>query len=198
MPDSVRAGLVDRLNPDWEARSKASSMLRRVVQLMTYMHENNMRIKSGHPYSSKWYTWPLFTGKWVGYWAKDGKHILCMGNVLVWWPVFAGVVANIARAFLEKDFDSETTAMLNGWLFSYLPFALVPREMFLYHYAIPLIFGCCGLVLCVERVMKPVARGFFYSFLMVAALIGFCLWSPWAYGLTTPDFNWLLWNQNWR
>jgi dolichyl-phosphate-mannose--protein O-mannosyl transferase len=198
VPSAVRAGLVDRLNPDWESRSKAPSMLLRVLQLVTYMHEGNMRIEGGHPYASKWYTWPLFTGKWVGYWVKEEKHILCMGNVLVWWPVFAGVLISVVKSVLERDVASEGAAMLSGWAFSFLPFALIPREMFLYHYAIPLIFGCCGLVVLVERAAPPLLRGFLYAMLMVLAVIGFLVWCPWAYGLTTPDFYWLVWNRNWR
>jgi dolichyl-phosphate-mannose--protein O-mannosyl transferase len=132
-------------------------MLRRVVDLALYMHRANMRIGSGHSYASKWYEWPLATGKWVLYWTLDGKHILCMANVLLWWPVFGAVVLNIARAVLTLDIASETSAMLIGYLVSYLPFALVPREMFIYHYAIPLLFGCCNISVMISRYLPPPA-----------------------------------------
>jgi dolichyl-phosphate-mannose--protein O-mannosyl transferase len=196
-PQSVIEGLVSRADPDWEARSRAPSMIRRVIALALDMHRGNMKIGSGHPYSSKWYEWPLATGKWVLYWTRDGKHILCMANVLLWWPVFAAIVFNLGRTILKLDFFGDTSAMMWGYLFSYLPFGLVPREMFIYHYAIPLIFGCCNLGLVIDRCLNPGQRGFCYLLFSAMAVIGFFLWCPWAYALTTPDFRFLVWNSKW-
>jgi hypothetical protein len=82
-PLSVRQGLVSRSSPDWEVQSKAPSLVRRITDLIIDMHRGNMLIGNGHPYSSKWYTWPLFTGRWVLYWMKEGRHILCLGNFLL-------------------------------------------------------------------------------------------------------------------
>jgi dolichyl-phosphate-mannose--protein O-mannosyl transferase len=197
-PPSVVKGLVSRFNPDWEARARAPSMVRRVIDLAIDMHRGNMKIGSSHPYASKWYEWPLATGKWVLYWTMDGKHILCMGNVLLWWPVFGAVLVNIVRAICMRDVSSETSAMLFGYLFSYLPFALVPREMFIYHYAVPLIFGCCNIVVLIDKFLPPRARGFCYLMFPCMAITGFFLWCPWAYGLTTPDFYFMMWNSKWR
>jgi dolichyl-phosphate-mannose--protein O-mannosyl transferase len=196
-PPSVLRGLVSRKAPDWEARINAPSMMRRVIELALDMHKGNMQVGTGHPYASSWYQWPLATGKWVLYWTRDGKHILCMANVLLWWPVFGLIVLNAVRAVLLLDLGSETTAMLLGYLLSYLPFALIPREMFLYHYAIPLIFGCCNVAVLINRYMPPRERVFFCLLFGTMAVVGFFIWCPWAYGLTTPDFYSLVWVSNW-
>lgn len=198
MPDCVRKGLVDRLSPDWDARSRAPSMLKRVVSLALYMHFGNMAIGGGHAYSSPWYSWPLATSRWVLYWTLEGKHILCMANVLLWYPVFFAVIGNIVRVLLKGDFTSELASMLFGYLLSYLPFLLIPREMFIYHYAIPLLFGCYNIAVLIDREMTPKIRGFMYCSVTAMAIFGFFLWAPWAYGLTTPDFDFLVWNNAWR
>jgi dolichyl-phosphate-mannose--protein O-mannosyl transferase len=197
-PASVEAGLISRSNPNWTSRSNAPSLIRRVIDLVWYMHCINMEVEVGHPYESKWFEWPLATGKWVLYWTRDGKHIICMGNILLWWPVFGAVIANTMRAVITKDFESPATAMVIGWVLSYLPFALVPREMFVYHYAIPLIFGCCNLAAFIEEWKAANVRGFGYCTVITMAGIGFLLWCPWSYGLTTPDFEFLVWINRWR
>lgn len=161
------------------------------------MHRGNMRIGHRHPYSSPWYTWPLATGKWLLFWTNEGKHIICMGNVLLWWPVFFSIVINLIRSLLLFDFQSEESSMLFGYLLSYMPFMLIPRDVFIYHYAIPLLFGIYNLNLLIERWLPPVCRGYCYLLFVSMAAFGYVKWNPWAYGLTTPDFYFLVWNRKW-
>jgi dolichyl-phosphate-mannose--protein O-mannosyl transferase len=197
-PECVLEGLVDRMNPDWDKRAKAPSIIRRIVALIIDMHRKNMKKGYGHAYASKWTSWPLFTGRWVAFWAKDGKNVLCVGNVLLWWPVFFGIIANSVRAAMTGDLGSETTGVLIGYWLSYLPFGLIWRDAFLYHYAIPLVFGCCNLGVLIDIELPPTAKGFALAMFAVMAIVGYIVWCPWAYGLTTPDFDFLVWNRNWR
>ncbi|OHT10938.1 Dolichyl-phosphate-mannose-protein mannosyltransferase [Tritrichomonas foetus] len=197
MPLCIRQSLVDQNNPNWEIRQNAPSMLKRIITLILYMHRGNMNVGHSHPYASPWYSWPLATGKWLLFWTKDGKHLICMGNVLLWWPVFFSVIANIIRIFLTFDFQSELSAAAIGYFCSFLPFALIPRDMFLYHYAIPLLFGIYNLNLFIERTLPGKARGFCFMLFVTMAFIGYVKWNPWVYGLTTPDFRFLVWNKNW-
>lgn len=197
MPDCIRRSLVNKNQPNWQKRSNSPSMLRRIISLIFYMHHTNMRIGHSHPYSSPWYSWPLATGKWLLFWTNEGKHIICMGNVLLWWPVFFSIVFNLIRVCLNLECQSELSSMLFGYLLSYLPFALIPRDVFIYHYAIPLLFGIYNLNLLIERIMPPVCRGYCYMLFLSMAAFGYVKWNPWAYGLTTPDFYFLVWNRKW-
>jgi dolichyl-phosphate-mannose--protein O-mannosyl transferase len=198
MPESVSAALVDRANPNWAARENAPSVLLRTVQLVRYMHRSNMMVRGNHPYASPWWSWPLACRRWVLCWTLEGKHILCMANILLWYPVLAGVVWNGIRIALTWDISSEESGAFFGWAFSYLPFALIPREMCLYHYAIPLIAGVYNLNLMMERHLPPKVRGFCFCLALAMAVFGFLFWCPWVYGLSTPDFNFLVWNNRWR
>jgi dolichyl-phosphate-mannose--protein O-mannosyl transferase len=197
-PDSVRAGLVAQAHSDWNARDAAPPMLRRIADLIVAMHRGNMQIRSKHPYASAWHTWPLATGRWVLYWTDKGKHIICLANVLLWYPAFAGIVAGAIRVVATRGLGSDEAGTLFGYLLSYLPFALVPREMFLYHYAIPLIFAALNLCALIERALPPGAHAFMLCLCGAAAFFGFLLWCPWVYGLSTPDFDFLVWNDKWR
>ena len=197
MPDCIRKSLVDKSKPDWNVRKNAPSMLKRIISLIFYMHAGNMKVGHSHPYASPWYSWPLATGKWLLFWTKDGKHLICMGNILLWWPVFLSIFLDVFRIFSTKDYNSEVSATFFGYFLSLLPFMLIPRDLFIYHYAIPLIFGIAHLNLFIERFLPPVSRGFFYMLFVFMAGFGYIKWNPWAYGLTTPDFRFLVWNSNW-
>ena len=172
-------------------------MIFRILSLMLNMHVSNMNVKSGHPYSSKWWSWPLCLSRWVLYWTVDGRHIICMGNVLLWYPVFIGILIRIIKIIITKDLESHSFSTLIGYLLSYLPFAIISRDMFLYHYAIPLLFGIYNICNLVDET-SPKARGFLFCLLSSMCLFGYFLWNPWVYGLTTPDFNFLVWNNKWR
>ncbi|KAJ5075088.1 dolichyl-phosphate-mannose--protein mannosyltransferase [Anaeramoeba ignava] len=66
------------------------------------MYKANMAINEKHSYSSPWYSWPLHFGKPVLYWIKYDstniskiESIYCIGNIIVWWLVFTGVVVYV-------------------------------------------------------------------------------------------------------
>ncbi|EAY18464.1 Dolichyl-phosphate-mannose-protein mannosyltransferase, putative [Trichomonas vaginalis G3] len=197
IPKCINESLIDKMNPDWELRNKAKPMIFRIISLILYMQFSNFNVGYGHPYASKWYQWPLFTGRWVLFWTENGKHLICMGNVLIWWPVFGSIIGSLIAKFFNT-LDAEGLDMLLGYLFSFLPFALIPRDCFLYHYAIPLMFGIYELVILIERQFSPAFTGFLLTLICFLAIFGFFLWCPWVYALTTPDFEFMVWNNKWR
>lgn len=197
MPACVERSLVSRAAPNWEERNK-NSILRQVLSLSLLLPRTRTESHIQSPYASRWYSWPLLTGKWVVFWEKDDHHIICLGNMLVWYPVFACVVANFIRVLLENDYESELTALLLGYLVSFLPFAIFSRNLFLYHYAIPLIIGYWNLAVMIEKYVCGMAKTYLFCLVCVLAVVGFWIWSPFVYGLTVPDFDFLVWNQRWR
>ena len=185
MPECVQLGLISRFNPDWDARSEAPSIVKRVISLFLYTHRSNTT--STNAISSPWYSWAVCMGKWIPFWSRDGKQILCMSNPLTWFPVLFGILINTCRIFVTGDMKSEVTATLFGYLLSYLPLALVRWNLPFYHYAIPLFFGCYSLTIITEREFPAKTRGFLYCLLISLAILGYFIWAPWAYGLTTTD-----------
>jgi len=171
IPKCIEDSLVDRMNPDWEKRNNAPSMLRRIITLVLHMHFSNMNVGHSHPYASPWWSWPLFMRKWLLFWTSEGKHLICFGNLFIWYPVFIGVIWNLIRNYIFKQIDSQSYSMLFGYIFSFLPFVLIPRDTFIYHYSIPLLFGIWGLSLSIQNMDNPKIRGFLFSSLILAAII---------------------------
>lgn len=196
-PPAVQEGLIDRLNADWDKRALAPSMIIRVSSLVKSMIKSSLKHNVERAFSSHWYSWPLFSCSWVPFYEKDDKHICCLGNVFVWYPVFFGIFWNMFVTLIRCNFRSISCSFLIGYLLSLIPFMFVNRTLHIYHYAIPLIFGIFNLMEMIENEIKGVHRGFILSLLVTAAVFGYITWNPLVYGLTIPDFEFLIWNNKW-
>jgi dolichyl-phosphate-mannose-protein mannosyltransferase len=66
-------------------------------ELNIEMYQANANLTAGHPYSSKWYSWPLMIRP-IFYWYKNGptdaSRIYFLGNPVIWW------ISTIAMIYL--------------------------------------------------------------------------------------------------
>ncbi|EAX99063.1 Dolichyl-phosphate-mannose-protein mannosyltransferase, putative [Trichomonas vaginalis G3] len=152
-----------------------------------------------HPYMSRPKDWPLLTDVWVSFYHDYGlrTNCVCAGNVFVYYTAFFGVLACML-GFTRKGFAHITRLIVGYWM-SYLPFFGVPRTMFLYHYLIPLMFGCMCFGAALDLWIKSgYWKGFIALSVMVAALTGFFIISPLVYGYKTPEDDWRILNKKWE
>ncbi len=108
-------------------------------------------LEATHPYSSTWYEWPTMIRP-VFYYCnttaeglKEG--ISAFGNPLVWW---AGIFATIYMLYLcFKKRDRISIFLVFAFLVQYLPWVLVPRCTFAYHFfpSVPFITLMIGYAL---------------------------------------------------
>lgn len=93
-------------------------------------------IEATHSFSSRWYQWPIIYRP-VWYYSKElGETmrggISAMGNPLVWW---AGIPAFFYTAYLAIKKRDKTALFLSiSYLAQLLPWVLVSRITFIYHY----------------------------------------------------------------
>ncbi len=92
-----------------------------------------------HPFSSPWYLWPLdvrpvffFQGK--GYTDGTMSSMSTMGNPLIWWGGIAAVIALIVIRICKGRFGRRTLFLTIAALSQYLPWVLISREVYIYHY----------------------------------------------------------------
>lgn len=106
------------------------------------MYVASRDLEQEHPYSSKWYTWP-FMIKPIYYWTDGHEtNIYFIGNSVVW--LFGLVSVPVAIFVIIRGRDMEDVTMhylLAAYFINWLPFALIGRAMFLYHYLSSLIFS---------------------------------------------------------
>lgn len=219
LPDPMKKQLIPNSQVNcslWYRRIAGPSLLYKTIKVSLIMHNGNMGIKSFHMSQSRPNNWPLLTGIDVGFWGGNGQEIRCHGNVFSYYLALLGVILCSIPLFLKQKINSNNSVekQINfldelhgylielrftiGWLASYLPFYLIPRTLFLYHYLIPLMIGCCAFGTSLEILIKSKRiRGIVAFVSWVLACFGFWLWMPFVYGKYSHDRDIMIWNQNW-
>lgn len=175
---------------------------------------------SMHPYSSSWVSWPVLKRP-VYYWTSatgtgQREHIYLQGNPVIWWGLLVGVVV-VALGWIRRP---ERFARRHGamavlglaWVADFLPFALIERPMFLYHYLFSFIFCIAAVSIGLGLLAGWMNDGeqwwrfpsrrsaALYWGILVVALAGFLYFAPISYGLPLSDggLTGRIWLDSWR
>jgi dolichyl-phosphate-mannose--protein O-mannosyl transferase len=93
-------------------------------------------LASDHPFSSPWWSWPLIIRPvwlYVSKMATDlTSTIVSMGNPAIWYLGIITIIVSIERYIKEKDLASMFIVLV--FFSQWLPYALISRPLFLYHY----------------------------------------------------------------
>ena len=171
-----------------------------------------------HPFYSPWWEWPII-GKPMYYAAKqyipaesDLQHsIFCFGNPAVWWGAFPAILIILYRYFKSKhylisgsmqrwhmdslSFSNQYGFLFVGFLAQYLPWVLVPRGTYIYHYFASIPFLILFTVSCFDTDdstgSKPGKAGLIIGCIYIAlAFALFMIFLPYASGMAAPKW-WL-------
>ena len=127
-----------------------------VLDNQSYMWNYHSDLVATHPYSSKWYQWLLDIRPilyYLEYFGDGSKSVIgAFSNPLVCW---GGLLAMGGMAWLAiRDHDLKAAFILIGYLANLLPWVLVSRLTFAYHY-----FPCTlFLVLAIARIFEDLCR----------------------------------------
>lgn len=112
-----------------------------LVQAQKDMFDYHSHLVGSHPFASTWWEWPFMkrpvwfygeAGEAAGLGAGNVSSIVTIGNPIIWW---SGVFALIAAMWISlKRKDSRIYVVWIAYLSQYVPWMLVSRETFLYHY----------------------------------------------------------------
>ncbi|MEM9536831.1 MAG: phospholipid carrier-dependent glycosyltransferase [Cyanobacteria bacterium P01_E01_bin.45] len=105
-----------------------------------------------HPYCSTWWSWP-FLGRPIAYFFQDDgnlwRAIYALGNPVLWWSSTVAIaslwVSNVRTS------NGVSLYLVISYIANWLPWALVGRCIFLYHYMGSLVFSVLALALILER-----------------------------------------------
>ncbi|MDO9353822.1 MAG: phospholipid carrier-dependent glycosyltransferase [Solirubrobacteraceae bacterium] len=188
------------------------------------IHVYEVQLNTGtHPYASKWYTWPIAKRGVYTYTAPadDGKsrYIYANANPAIWWGTLLGaLVVVIGWIFKRQRFSRQKWPLIFlgvGWMANFLPFSLIVRPMFLYHYFFALIFSIGFVVVGLGALAgwndedndkdRPFAfpsrwSALLYWGILGAGLAAFLYFSPITYGtpLTPQGLESRMWLSSWR
>ena len=153
-----------------------------------------------HPYSSPWWSWPFnIRPLWltIDFLQGDGvSTVVAMGNPVIWWLGFLQVISIAERAVRSKDKTSIfiTVTFLSQWL----PYALMTRCLFIYHFYVNLPILILAITLLLNEALKEGNRKKFVLTYLVATIV-FALFYPVISGHPIPSRYRLLlrWLPSW-
>ena len=187
-------------------RPTGAVTLRRIIGAQEVMlnYHATPGLGMDHPYQSPWWQWP-FIGKPMWF-ARDAfepagyqSTIFCMGNPAVFYvgaPAMAAVFVLFARKYISfrqgirlrgADGNMTLPVIVAGFLAQYMPWVLVPRSMFIYHYfaSVPFIILATAWISTLLD-SRPKLRARMQWGLVVLAAVFFVLFYPYASGVLTP------------
>ncbi len=112
------------------------SAFKTVIDSQTLMFNYHAHLISTHPYSSPWWEWP-FILRPIFYYAKrynetTAAGISSFGNPAVWWLGLVALFFCIRKYFTTRD--KNLLFLVVGFFAQYLPWMLVTRTTYIYHY----------------------------------------------------------------
>ncbi len=177
-------------------------LITKVIEAQKTMFSYHSALKDSHPYSSKWYQWPImYKPMWYysGITANDLREgISAFGNPLVWW---AGIPAFIYMLYLiYKQRDKKAAFLTLEYLSQYAPWLLVTRTVFIYHYfpSVPFITVMLGYSFYKIVQQKPAMKKMVFIYTAVAIGL-FILFYPVlsGYPITVQYAKLVKWFDSW-
>ena len=162
------------------------------------MFQYHSQLTATHPYESPWYTW-MFDLRPVWYYLNGNLEPGVRGSIagfynpVLAWGGLAALLALAARA-IKEGMEPKTRLVVIFFLSQLLPWVLVTRCTFLYHYWASALFALLALVVWMSRLaaLRPrLARGGMKGLAGAAAML-FILYFPVLSGLPVGE-GWVSW-----
>lgn len=173
-----------------------------VLENQSFMFSYHAGVDATHPYSSSWYQW-LFDARPILYYLKyfdDGtkSSFGAFVNPMLCWGGFAAALCAGFAAVRRRD--GTAAFILLGYLAQLLPWVLVPRITFEYHYFPCTVFLVLALGYVFSHLRDCGGRRWpLYSFTAVSLAL-FAAFYPVLSGLRVPQWyshNLLAWFPSW-
>ncbi len=166
------------------------------IELQKQMWWYHTRLVAEHGYSSPWWSWPILLRPiWLYVDRPAGDlvaNIYAMGNPIIFWFGFASILMTAYYALIERS--KKLFLIVFGYFVFFVPWALSPRIMFLYHFlpSVPFMAMASGVVL--RRNTKFIIPVF------VTAIIVFLYFYPHWTGIPVPQVldDSYYWFPSWR
>ena len=179
--------------------------IRKVIDLQQRIFNYHAGLSGDtHYFRSPWYQWPIiYWPMWYYSGTSDLpvsgmiSSISCMGNPAVWWFGLVALLYVLFRAAWKKRASSSDAMVLIGFASQFLPWVLVPRSTFIYHYFASVPFIILASILLLNRLRerdllakdsRETAFTFTTIALLGAALFLFIMFYPLESG--TPVVRW--------
>lgn len=150
--------------------------LKDILPYQVHMYNYHKNLTATHSFSSTWWQWPIMYRPIWYYAGSDlpaGKAstIVSFGNPAVWWVGIPAIISAVATAFKKRD--RKMAVVFTAIAAQYLPWAMIPRIAFIYHYFSIVPFVILSIVYVIKEMMEnnKNAKYYVYAYLAVTAAL---------------------------
>jgi dolichyl-phosphate-mannose-protein mannosyltransferase len=172
------------------------------VELQRQIYQYHTSLKATHGYQSQWWQWPLaLRPVWyhVEYLDAGIANIYAQGNPLLYWAFLPAVLWLSLRWWRARH--PGLIVLLIGFFGQWLPWGLVPRAAFMYHFLPAVPFGALAVAAVVVHAWRSSPRWQLLAAAYVLAVaLGFVYFYP-IYASVPLDgaaFESRMWFDGWR
>jgi Gpi18-like mannosyltransferase len=162
--------------------------VREVLDSQRDMYDYHSRLGATHPYTSHWWSWPFdFKPLWLYHNKHDPKStIVSMGNPFLWLLGLFALVILVYQLLAGRRFTLIHVLFI-CFLSAYLPWVLVSRITFIYHYypCLPILYMFIALMFEPFWNMDKTGRKFVYIAGSLSLLV-LILFYPAISGMEVP------------
>lgn len=184
-------------------KTEGMGLIERMLDNQEMMFNYHAFLVAEHPFASEWYKWPIMYRP-IWYYSGEvsktvAEGISAFGNPAIWW---IGIPAFFYMAYLTvKRRDKLGVFLIIGYMAQYLPWMLVARLTYIYHYFPSVPFVIMMIAYCMKDLA---ARGKGYRrgivLYLTICLVLFVMFYPVLSGMPVyKDYvsNFLRWFDSW-
>lgn len=163
-----------------------------IIENQKFMFGYHSKLVATHPYSSPWYSWLLDIRPILYYldYLPEGRKSAfgAFGNPVLWWGGLMALIYAAKRFVTARDFKA--LFIIIGYLAQLLPWVLISRVVFIYHYfpsTIFLVLATCYAFRC----MYKKGKGYYELAILgytAVSLVLFAAFYPVLTGVATPQW----------
>lgn len=172
-----------------------------IFRYQRYMYDYHSTLAEPHPFSSQWWSWPIILKPIWYYRGGDvpsgmASTIVSLGNPAVWWMGIVAVCAAI-RGVIRKN--KACILLIFAIATQYIPWALVTRTTFIYHFFLVIPFVMAAIVYLIKEFMESGMKKFWVCGYFAVVMFVFIMFYPVVSGLTVPEsyIKLLRWFHSW-
>lgn len=163
--------------------------IKAILQQINWIYDYHSTLDATHPFTSKWYTWPLMLKPVWLYYSNPSVGLKAtisgIGNPIVWWGGAIGMVYTFVSSIAKKNKNNLFITIM--YLSMWMPYIFIGRVMFLYHYFPALPFAILGLTSFVKWLTEKFKKNWIPVVFLVLVIIMFIWFYPISSGMTVPE-----------
>lgn len=174
-----------------------------IVNYQKHMLDYHSKLVATHPFSSEWWEWPIIKRP-TWYYNADGlpenikSTIAALGNPAIWWVGLLATFFSLDIAITNRD--KKMAVIFIAIAFQYLPWVLVPRITWIYHYFSTTPFMMLAIVYLIKNLIEafPKSRYWIYGYLAIVLALFIAFYPVLSgYEVSTQYIESLKWFESW-